>query len=109
MPAKFSERNELFDHVPVTAWPLPLNKQRREQIYRAVMADNSQAAAGAAALKPGSFLTYQQMLDEKALPASVTGIDGLQGLKYLKGKDKVLLVRPPNGYVVDEITLLENK
>jgi hypothetical protein len=85
MPAKFSERNELLDHVPATAWPLPLNTQQREQIYRAVMADNSQAAAGAAALKPGSFLTYQQTLDEKALPVSVTGIDGLQGLKYVKG------------------------
>jgi hypothetical protein len=104
MPAKFSQRNDVLDRVPTTAWPLPLNKQQREQIYRAVMADNSQAAAGAAALKPGSFLTYQQTLDEKALPASVMGIDGLQGLKYVKGTDMVLLVRPPNGYVVDEIT-----
>jgi len=105
MPDKFSQRNELLDHVPTTAWPLPLNKQQREQIYNAIMADNSQPAAGAAALKPGSFLTYAETLDERLLPESVAGIDGLQGLKYVKGKAKVLLVRPPNGFVVDEITL----
>jgi hypothetical protein len=35
----------------------------------------------------------------------VAGIDGLQGLKYVKGNDKVLLVRPPNRFVVDEIIL----
>ena len=56
-------------------------------------------------LKPGSFLTYGQTLDERLLPESVAGIDGLQGLKYVKGNDKVLLVRPPNRFVVDEIIL----
>jgi hypothetical protein len=28
---------------------------------------------------------------------------GLQGLQYVKGKDKVLLVRPSTGKVVDEV------
>ena len=105
MPEKFSHRNELLNHVPVSAWTLLLNQQQREQIYKAVMADNTQPPAGAAALRPGSFLTYEQTLNEQPLPESVAGIDGLQGLKYVKGKDKVLLVRPPNGIVVDEITL----
>jgi hypothetical protein len=105
MPEKFSQRNELLDHVPTTAWPLPLNEQQRKQIYEAVMADNSSPPADVKTLKPGSFLTYGQTLDERLLPESVAGIDGLQGLKYVKGKDKVLLVRPPNGFVVDEITL----
>ena len=105
MPEKFSHRNELLNRVPVSAWPLPLNQQQREQIYKAVMAENTQPPAGAAALRPGSFLTYEQTLNERPLPQSVAGIDGLQGLEYVKGKDKVLLVRPPNGIVVDEITL----
>ena len=69
------------------------------------MADSSQPPAEASALKPGSFLTYEQTLDEHPLPQEVAAIDGLQGLKYVKGKDKVLLVRPPNGFVVDEISL----
>jgi len=104
MPEKFSEQNKVLDHVPTTAWPLLLNKQQREQIYKAVMADSSQPPAGAAALKPGSFLTYEQTLDEHPLPPAVATIDGLQGLECVKGNDKVLLVRPPNGIVVDEIT-----
>jgi hypothetical protein len=105
MPEQFSDRNKVLDHVPPTAWPLPLNTQQREQIYNAVMADSSQPPASGAALKPGSLLTYEQTLDEHSLPQAVATIDGLQGLKYVKGKDKVLLVRPPNGIVVDEITL----
>jgi hypothetical protein len=104
MPAKFSTRNDLLDRVPPTAWPLPLNEQQRQQIYTAVMADNSQPAAGATELKPGSFLSFDQARNLHALPQSVAGIDGLHGLKYLKGKNKALLVRPPNGFVVDEIT-----
>ena len=105
IPEKFSQRNKVLDHVPTTAWPLLLNKQQREQIYKAVMADSSQPPAGAAALKPGSFLTYEQTLDEHPLPPAVATIDGLQGLEYVKSSDEVLLVRPPNGIVVDEISL----
>ena len=104
MPEKFSDRNKVLDNVLTTAWPLPLNVQQREQIYKAVMADKSQPAGYAAALKPGDFLTYEQTLDEHPLPPAVATIDGLQGLEYVKGKDKVLLVRPPNGFVVDEIS-----
>jgi hypothetical protein len=104
MPAKFSTRNDLLDRVPPTAWPWPLNEQQRQQIYTAVMAHNSQPAPGATELKPGSFLSFDQARNLHALPQTVAGIDGLHGLKYLKGKNKALLVRPPNGFVVDEIT-----
>src|SRR5262249_36828530 len=52
MPAKFSKRNDVLDHMPIAAWPLPLNEEQRRQIYQAVMADKSPAAADAAALKP---------------------------------------------------------
>jgi hypothetical protein len=104
MPEKFSDRNKVLDHVPTTAWPLPLNEQQRDQIYKAVMADKSQPAGDAASLKPGDFLTYEQTLDEHPLPQAVATIDGLQGLEYVKAKDKILLVRPPNGFVVDEIS-----
>jgi len=104
MPAKFSQRNDLLDRVPTTAWPLPLNEQQRQRIYTAVMADNSQPAPGATELKPGSFLSFDQTHDLHGLPQAVAGINGLQGLKYVKGNDKVLLARPPNGVVVDEIT-----
>jgi len=38
-------------------------------------------------------------------PESLAAIDGLQGLKYVKGKDKILLVRPSTGIVVDEVAM----
>ena len=105
MPAKFSQRNDLLDHMPMMAWPLPLNAQQRQQIYQAVMADKPPPAADAAALKPASALSYKQRGDMHPLPQSLAAIDGLQGLKYVKGKDKVLLVRPSTGIVVDEVTM----
>jgi hypothetical protein len=105
MPAKFSQRNDLLDRVPTTAWPLPLSEERRRQIFNSVMADNSQQAAGTVTLKPGDTLSFERTRNMHPLPQAVAGIDGLQGLQYVKAKDKVLLVRPPNGYVVDEIAL----
>lgn len=105
MPAKFSQRNDVLDRVPPTAWPLPLNEEQRRQIFNSVMADSSPPAADAAALKPGSSLSFEQTLDLHPLPGAVADMDGLHGLQYVKGKDKILLVRPPNGIVVDEITL----
>jgi len=105
MPAKFSHRNDVLDHMPVMAWPLPLNAQQRQQIYQAVMADKSPPAADTANLKPATALTFEQRRDMHPLPESLAAIDGLHGLKFVKGKDKVLLVRPSTGIVVDEVTM----
>ena len=105
MPAKVSQRNDLLDHLPMMAWPLRLNEQQRQQIYQAVMADKSQPVANADALKPAASLSYDQQRDMHPLPQALAGIDGLQGLHYVKGKDKVLLVRPANGIVVDQINM----
>lgn len=105
MPAKFSKRNDLLDHMPIAAWPLPLDEQQRRQIYQAVMADKSPAAADAAALKPAASLSVTQRRDMHPLPESLAAIDGLQGLQYVKAKDKVLLVRPSTGIVVDEVAM----
>ena len=105
MPAKFSKRNDLLDHMPIAAWPLPLNEQQRQQIYQAVMADKSPPDPSAAKLKPADSLSFEQRRDMHPLPESLATIDGLNGLQYLKGKDKVLLVRPSTGIVVDEVAM----
>ena len=105
MPAKFSHRNDVLDHMPVMAWPLPLNAQQRQEIYQAVMADKSPPAANTTKLKPANALTFEQRRDMRPLPESLAAVDGLQGLKYVKGKDKVLLVRPSTGIVVDEVRM----
>ena len=57
----------------------------------------------------GCFYGQQKrsFTDEKpqpTLPDNLAAVDGLQGLKYVKAKDKVLSVRPSTG-IVDEIAM----
>ena len=105
VPAKFSHRNDVLDHVPIMATPLPLTDEQRKQIYEAVMADNSQSVAGADALKPASELSPNQALNGMhPLPASVRGIEGVTRLYYIKAQGKVLLIEPATRTVVDQIT-----
>jgi hypothetical protein len=105
IPAKLSERNNTLDHVPTMAWPLHLNDQQVRQIYEAVMSDSTKPTPGADALVPSSMLTIDQALDgTHPLPASVSGIAGLNGLTYMKTERRVLLVEPSTRVVVDEVS-----
>ena len=105
IPAKFSKRNDILDHVPTMALPLPLSDQQRKQIYDAVMAEKSEPVASADALKPSSELSPPQALNGMhPLPESVRGIDGVTRLYYVKAKGKVLLVEPATRTVVEQIT-----
>src|SRR5262245_40570732 len=105
IPAKFSQRNDILDRVPIMAWPLPLTDQQRKQVYDVVMADQSQPMADADALKPASELSTDQALNGmRPLPESVRGIEGLGKLQYVKASNKVLLVEPSTRTVVDQIT-----
>ena len=104
MPSTISERNDVLDRVPIMAMPNSLSDQDRQQIYQAAMADKTPAATDAAQLAPAGELTSQQALNEThPMPASVRGIAGLQGLGYVKTKDKVFLVEPATRIVIDEI------
>jgi hypothetical protein len=104
LPAKFSKRNDILDHLPTMAWPLSLTDDQRKQIYDAVMADKSAPVAGADALKPASELSPDQALNGmRPLPDSVSNIDGAKGLYYLKAKDKALLIDGPTRTMVAEI------
>jgi len=106
VPAKFSRRNDILDHVPTMALPLPLNAAQRKQIYDAVMADQSPSVADADALRPASELSPDQALNGMhPLPESVRSIDGLAHLSYVKGKDRVFLVEPATRTVVDQFSL----
>ena len=105
LPAKFSKRNDILDHVPTMAIPLPLTQEQRKQIYDAVMAEKLQPVAGADALEPASELSPNQALNGmRPLPESVRGIDGASRLYYIKAKDKVLLIEPNVRTVVGQIT-----
>jgi hypothetical protein len=105
IPAKFSKRNDLLDHVPIMALPLPLTHEQRKQIYDAVMAEKSQPVEGADSLEPASELSPDQALNGmRPLPESVRSIDGVSRLYYIKAKDKVLLIEPNVRTVVGQIT-----
>ena len=105
IPAKFSKRNDILDHLPTMAIPLPLTQEQRKQIYDAVMAEKSQPVAGADALNPASELSPNQALNGmRPLPESVRGIDGVSRLYYIKAKEKVLLIEPNVRTVVGQIT-----
>ncbi len=107
MPSKFSERNDILDRVPIMAMPMALTEAQRQRIYQSVMADTSQPPkTDAQALGPATVLSTEQALNEtQALPDSLGDIDLLKGLRYIKAKDKVLLVWPATRIVVDAITL----
>jgi hypothetical protein len=104
MPAKFSERNDILDRVPIMALPIPLGDHDRQRIFQAVMADKTPAAEDAGGLAPASELTANQALNEThPLPGSVRGIRGVKQLGYVKTKNKVFLVEPATRIVVDQI------
>jgi len=104
IPAKFSKRNDILDRTPIMAYPLKLSDEERRQIFQAVMADKAAPAAGADALIPASELSTDQALQGMhPLPEGVQGIAQIRGFKYVKGKDKVLLVEPSTRIVVDQI------
>ncbi len=106
MPAKFSKRNDILDRVPIMAFPLRLDEQQRQQIFQAVMADKTQPAADADQFAPASQLPDNIALNEThPLPTDLLGIKLLQGLAYVKGKTKVLLIEPATRTVVDQISL----
>ena len=107
MPSRYSQRNEILDRVPLMAMPFALTQEQRQRIYQAVMADTSrQPAAGADALVPAMQLSTDQALnDAQPLPSSLQDIEVLNGLQYVKAKDKVLLVTPASRIVRDQITM----
>ena len=105
IPAKYSKRNDILDHLPTMAIPLPLTQEQRKQIYDAVMAEKSQPVVGADALEPASELSPNQALNGmRPLPESVRGIDGVSRLYYINAKEKVLLIEPNVRTVVGQIT-----
>lgn len=104
IPAKFSKRNDILDRTPMMAWPQPLSDQERARIYKEVMADQAPAAADADRLMPAGELSTEQALNGlHALPASLADIEGVKKLKYVKGKNTVLLVEPSTRIVVEQI------
>ena len=104
MPAKFSKRNDTLDRLPTMAWPLSNSDNERRKVYQAVMAATKGTTADIGKLQATDQLPPQlAMNDMHPLPHTLAGGGDLNNLQYVKGKDKVLLVRPSTRIVVDVI------
>lgn len=102
-PAKFSHRNDTIDHSPTMAMPFPLKPEQRQQIFKAVMADDASAAPGNVNLKPADALPYALEVHQHPLPLSLSDMPILDKYDYVKSKDKVYLVTAQTSIVVDEL------
>ena len=100
-PSKVSQHNEQLDKVPIMARGPQLTDAQRKLIIERVM------AAGGAPAQVDAFPTVE-------LPAGVemhpwpsdlaSQVPPIRDTKYVRLADKVLVVRPENRIVVEEIT-----
>jgi hypothetical protein len=100
-PAKFSPGNDRLDHIPIMARGPELTDAQRKLILERVM-----AAGGGATVKVDAFPSAMlpATVDMHAWPADILGqVPGIRDTKYVKLPDKILVVRPENWIVVDEI------
>jgi hypothetical protein len=99
VPAKFSERNAGLDKLPMMALPLPLNDEQRRAIVDSVKQANAPEQSTAA--KPADALPGDIAMHD--LGESANSIPQVEGLKYVRTPDRVLLVRPEIRVVVGEL------
>ena len=99
-PSTVSPRNAQLDTIPTMAHGPQLTDPQRKLILERVM------AAGGSTLHVDAFPTSELPadVDMQAWPADIVGqVPALRGTKYVKLSDKVLVVRPENRIVVEEI------
>jgi hypothetical protein len=98
VPAKFSERNDRIDKLPIMAMPLGLSDAQR----RAILASVKQAGqpVQSTSTKPSEELPANIVVHD--LGAS-SDIPEVARLKYVRTPQGVLLVEPSNRIVVGEI------
>jgi hypothetical protein len=103
VPAKFSERNAWVDSLPIMAAALIwLDDAQKNEIAQGVRAANVSAVQSGA--KPAEEIAEDLALHE--WPASVlSSIPGLEGYRYARTDDRVLIVREPGSVVVGTIPL----
>jgi len=100
MPAKFSERNDKLDHLPIMAAPLPLSDEQKRKIVDAVRAGGSRETVALDA-KPAMQVPTDITLN--TLPESVSDLPAVQNYRFIQLKDRIVLVNPTDRTVVGEI------
>lgn len=99
-PSKVSQRNAQLDGIPLMARGPQLTDAQRKLIVERVMA----APGPAAQLDASPTSVVPANVDLQVWPADIVGqVPTLQGTKFVKLSDKVLVVQPNNRIVVGEI------
>jgi hypothetical protein len=98
VPAKFSERNDKIDKLPIMAMPLGLSDEQRRAILDSVkQADRPVQTTSA---KPAEELPIGIEVHDLGVAANIPEV---ANLKFVQTPDRVLLVQPSNRIVVGEI------
>jgi hypothetical protein len=100
VPAKFSKHNADIDALPTMAMPLGLTDEQKHTIAESVAKANAPVEAIDAELTQILPITTPVFDLPKDVAEKIPGADNL---KAIRTKDKVLIVRPANMVVVDEI------
>jgi hypothetical protein len=99
-PAKFSQRNDARDHIPIMARGPKLSDAQRKLILASVKASPSPPAN--VATGPAMELPLGDQM--QAWPQDILSqVPDLRDTKYVKLADKVLVVIPDSRIVVEEI------
>lgn len=100
MPAKFSERNDKLDHLPIMALPLPLTDEQKQKIVQAVRGGSQQTVNldSKPAMQVPSDITLNPMPDSVS-----SSIPEASKYRFIQLKDGIALVNPADRAVVGEI------
>jgi type IV secretory pathway VirJ component len=99
-PSKVSRHNAQLDEIPIMARGPQLTDAQRKLIVERVM------AAGGAPAHVDAFPTVELPagVEMHSWPSDIAGeVPGIRGTKYVNLSDKILVVRPENRIVVEEI------
>jgi hypothetical protein len=98
VPAKFSPRNDMLDNTAIMAMPLRLTDAQKHKIVESVKLANRPEQTSNA--KPSDELAWDVTVHDLGASA---GDPALAELKYVRTKDRILLVDAPNRIVIGEI------
>jgi len=98
VPAKFSQRNDAIDKLPILGMSLGFSEEQKRAIADAVRKANVPVTASTA--KVSDELAMNVVVQD--WPASASD-PAFAKLKYVRAQDRILLIEPANRIVIGEI------
>ena len=98
VPAKFSQRNDGIDKLPILGMSLDLSDAQKRSIADAVRGVNAPVATSTAKVSDERAMN----VTVQELPASA-GDPNLRTFRYVRLGDRILLIEPANRFVVGKI------